>query len=151
MQPSANPKSGVCHVKDISQPLEAPPRPWWMTGLTVFCLVTVAFLVPRDLFLTETRDVEVWFGFEVHGIAALLTAPLHWAIFAVGAWGFWTQRPWVLPWASGYVFYIALSHLIWNEASPNGRGWQSGLVQALAISIPGILLLRAAPHHSTSL
>jgi hypothetical protein len=73
----------------------------------------------------------------------LLTAPLHWAIFAVGAWGFWTQRPWVLPWAAGYVFYIALSHFIWSASSPNGYGWLSGLGQAFAISIPGILLLRA--------
>ena len=114
-----------------------------MTGLAVFCLATVAFLVPRDLFFAETRDVEVWLGFEVRGVAALLTAPLHWTIFAVGAWAFWNCRPWVIPWATGYVFYVALSHIIWSEASVNGRGWPSGLVQALAISIPGILLLRA--------
>jgi len=130
-------------VIDISQPLNVLPRPWWMTGLSVFCLATVVFLVPRDLLVSDTRDVEVWLGFEVHGVAALLTAPLHWLIFAVGAWGFWTQRPWVLPWAAGYVFYIALSHLIFSEASPNGRGWLSGLGQAVAISIPGVLLLRA--------
>ncbi len=130
-------------MNDISIPLKAPPRPQWMTGLAVFCLATVAFLVPRDLFFAETRDVEVWLGFEVRGIAALLSAPLHWAIFAVGAWGFWNRRPWIFPWAAGYVFYVALSHLIWSEASLNGRGWPSGLVQALAISTPGILLLRA--------
>jgi hypothetical protein len=130
-------------LNDISLPPEALPRPWWMTGLAVFCLTTVAFLASRDLFLTETRDVEVWLGFEVHGVAALLTAPLHWAIFAVGAWGFWNQRPWVLPWSSGYLFYVALSHIIWNEVSPNGGGWSSGLAQALAISLPAILLLRA--------
>ncbi len=123
--------------------LEASPRPRWMTALTVFCLSTVAFLVPRDLFFAETRDVEVWLGFEVRGAAALLTAPLHWVIFAVGAWGFWGRHPWVLPWAAAYVFYVALSHIIWSEVSSNGRGWPTGFVQALAISVPGILLLRA--------
>ena len=122
----------------------ATPRPWWMTALAVLCLSTVAFLVPRDLFFEETRDVEVWLGFEVRGGAALLTAPLHWAIFAVGAWGFWSRRPWILPCATGYVFYVALSHIIWSEASSHGRGWTTGLVQALAISIPGILLLLRA-------
>jgi hypothetical protein len=103
----------------------------------------VVFLVPRDLFFAETRDVEVWLGFEVRGLAALLSAPVHWAIFAIGAWAFWTRSPWILPWAAGYVFYVALSHLVWSEASPNGRGWPSGLVQALVIAIPGMLLLRA--------
>jgi len=119
------------------------PRPSWMTVLAVFCLVTVVVLIPRDLFFPETRDVEVWFGFEVRGTPALLTAPLHWAIFLLGAYGFWFQRPWILPVAAVYVFYVALSHLIWSEASPNGHGWLAGLAQALVLSIPGVLLLRA--------
>ncbi len=130
-------------MSDMSVPLDAIHRPWWMTALSLFCLASVLFLVPRDLFFAETRDVEVWLGFEVRGAAALLTAPLHWAIFALGAWGFWQRRPWVVSWAAAYVFYVALSHLIWSEASPNGNGWPIGLVQALAISIPGMLLLRA--------
>ena len=114
-----------------------------MSALAVFCLATVLFLVPRDLFFAETRDVEVWLGFEVRGTPALATAPVHWAIFLVGAWGFWFRRPWILPGAAGYVFYVALSHLIWSEASRNGHGWPAGLAQALAISGLGILLLRA--------
>ena len=130
-------------MNDDATLLEASPRPWWMTGLAGFCVSTVVFLVPRDLFFAETRDVEVWLGFEVRGLAALLTAPLHWAIFAVGAWGFWTRRPWVLPVAAGYVFYIAIGHIIWSEVSPNGHGWPAGLAQALGISIPAFLLLRA--------
>ena len=116
-------------------------RPLWMTALAVFCLLTVVFLVPRDLFFPETRDVEVWLGFELRGRAARLTAPLHWAIFAVGAWGFWRAKPWIVPAAAAYVFYVAVSHVIWSEASPNGRGWPMGLVQAALISIPGFLLL----------
>jgi hypothetical protein len=118
-------------------------RPAWMTAAALFCVATVVFLVPRDLFVSDARHVEVWFGFELHGRAALLSAPLHWAIFLVGAYGFWFQRPWILSAAAGYSFYIALSHLVWSEASPNGHGWLAGLAQALALSIPGILLLRA--------
>ncbi len=114
-----------------------------MTALAVFCALSVLFLVPRDLFFEETRDVEVWLGFEVRGRAALLTAPLHWLLFGVGAWGFWRARPWIVPCAAAYVFYVALSHLIWSEASPHGNGWLVGLAQALAISTPGVLLLRA--------
>jgi hypothetical protein len=114
-----------------------------MTALAGFCLLTVAFLVPRDLFLAETRDVEVWFGFEVRGTAALLTAPLHWALFAAGAWGFWQARPWIAPCAAFYLFYVALSHLIWSEVGANGQGWPVGLAQAAAFSLPGVLLLRA--------
>ena len=90
---------------------ENSPRPWWMTALAFFCLGSVVFLVPRDLFFSETRDVEVWLGFEIRGTAALLTAPIHWAIFLLGAWGFWHRRPWILPCAAAYVFYIALSRL----------------------------------------
>ena len=119
------------------------PRPRWMTGMALFCLLTVAFLVPRDLFLAHTRDVEVWFGFELRGPWAWATAPLHWAIFAIGAWGFWRQRPWIVPAAAGYAFYVALSHLVWSEASPNGRGLAVGIAQAALFSIPGLLLLRA--------
>jgi hypothetical protein len=127
----------------IPSALHGERRPWWMTGLAAFCLLTVVFLVPRDLFVAETRDVEVWLGFEVRGRAALLTAPLHWAIFAVGAWAFWTRRPWIVPAAAGYVFYVALSHLVWSEASPHGNGWRIGLAQAAALSLPGWLLLHA--------
>jgi len=122
---------------------DAAPRPWWMTALAIFCLGTVAFLVPRDLFFPATRDVEVWLGFEVRGTAALLTAPIHWAIFLLGAWGFWSRRPWILPSAAGYAFYVALSHLVWSETSRSGRGWPAGLAQAAAISLVGGALLRA--------
>jgi hypothetical protein len=114
-----------------------------MTALAVFCLATVAFLVARDLFVPHVRDVEVWLGFELHGRWARATAPLHWTIFLTGAWAFWTQRPWILPAAAAYAFYVALSHLVWSEASPNGHGWIAGLAQAAALSIPGVLLLRA--------
>jgi len=111
--------------------------------MAIFCLATAVFLVPRDLWFPDTRDVEVWLGFEVRGTPALLTAPIHWVVFLAGAWGFWFQRPWILPGAAAYAFYVALSHLIWSEASADGHGWLAGLAQAVALSIPGVLLLRA--------
>jgi hypothetical protein len=114
-----------------------------MTTAAVFCLATVAFLVTRDLFDTSARDVEVWFGVELRGTAARLTAPIHWALFLTGAWGFWRARPWILPAAAVYAFYVALSHLIWNEVSAQGHGWLAGLAEALVLSMPGVLLLRA--------
>ena len=113
-----------------------------MTVLAVLCLATVVVSMVRDLFWPDSRWVEVWFGFEVMGWPALLTAPLHWAIFVIGAAAFWRGEAWVVPWAAGYLFYAAASHLIWSEASPHGRGWPIGLLQAAAISTAGWVVLR---------
>jgi len=88
-------------------------RPAWMTAAACFCLGTVVFLAYRDLFVSSARDVEVWFGFELRGRAALYTAPLHWAIFALGAYGFWFERPWIVRTAVAYAVYVALSHVVW--------------------------------------
>ena len=115
------------------------------TGLALLCAATVVFLAARDLLLPEIRDVEVWLGFELRGRAALLSAPLHWAIFGVAAWAFWRAKPWIWPAAAAYVFYVAASHLIWNEASPNGRSWPLGLLEAAGISLLGVCLLRMRP------
>ena len=52
-------------------------------------------------------------------------------------------RPWAVPCAAAYCFYIAASHLIWSEASPNGQGWPMGWLQAAVFSLPGFALLRA--------
>ena len=81
--------------------------------MAAFCAATVVFLAARDLFVPHVRDVEVWLGFELHGAAARWSAPLHWAIFAIGAWGFWRVRPWIVRAAIGYAIYVAVSHVIW--------------------------------------
>lgn len=128
---------------DVSIDPRGGGRPWWMTGMAVFCLASVAFLVPRDLFLAHTRDVEVWFGFELRGDAARLTAPVHWLIFLVGAWGFWRRSAWILPCAAAYSFYIGFCHFIWNLVSPNGIGWLAGVAEAVVFSVPGVLFLYA--------
>ena len=120
--------------------MSASPR--WMTAGAVVCLVTLVAIVSGDLFVPAARNTEVWFGFEVTGWPAILTAPVHWAIFAVGAWAFWTGRRRALTWAAAYLFYVALSHLVWSEASPHGRGWPIGLLQAAVFSTVAVLILR---------
>lgn len=117
-------------------------QPGWMTIGAALCAATVVVSVFRDLFLPASREVEVWLGLEFTGWIAYATAPLHWAIFAVGAWAFWTGRPWIVPAAAGYLFYAAFSHLVWSEASPHGRGWPIGLVQAAVIGGAGWFLLQ---------
>ncbi len=119
-----------------------PTRPGWLTVCAVVCAATVVVSVFRDVFLPASRGVEVWFGLEVIGWLALATAPLHWAVFTIGAWAFWTGRTWIVPWAAAYLFYAGLSHLVWSEASPHGRGWPIGLVQAALISSVGWVLLQ---------
>jgi hypothetical protein len=123
--------------------------------LSLFCVATLFFLIFRDLFVPDARDTEVWFGFELHGALAWATAPLHWAIFGAGAWGFWRGRPWISPWASVYAFYIAASHLIWNLVSPSGGGLGDGVVQLVLFSIPALALLvfpaRSGKKHSRRL
>lgn len=120
----------------------ASSRPLWMTIAAWICAIGLVTSASRDLLFSEARDIEVWLGFELRGWIALVTAPVHWAILGVGAWGFWTQRARIVRWAAAYAFYVALSHLIWSEASPNGRGWPIGLLQALAISAVAVFLLR---------
>jgi hypothetical protein len=118
-----------------------------MTAMAALCAGGALFLVWRDLTLPEVRDVEVWLGFELHGRAAFLTAPLHWAILGVGAWAYWTQQRWIALATALYLHYVALSHLVWSEQSPHGRGWLAGLAQAAAFSalaIPFWLRHRAA-------
>jgi hypothetical protein len=115
----------------------------WMRGMAAFCAISCAFLVYRDLMVPEVREVEVWLGFELHGRAALLSAPLHWAILALGAWAYWTKQRWIALATAFYLFYVAGSHLIWSEASPNGRGWPMGLLQAAGFATLGALFLFA--------
>lgn len=117
-------------------------------ALAVFCAGTVLFLAARDLWLPEVRDVEVWCGFEVRGAAARLTAPLHWALFAAGAWAAWRAKPWIWSAAAAYALYVALSHLVWNLASPHGAGLAMGLLQAAGFAAVALGLWRLPPRLS---
>ena len=105
-------------------------------AMTMLCVVTIFFLVYRDLALPHARDTEVWLGFELHGWLAKATAPLHWAIFGIGAQLFWRRHARAWLYASAYAGYIALSHLIWNLTSASGGGLAEGLVQFAVFLIP---------------
>ena len=109
-------------------------RPLWMTAMAALCMFGAAFLIYRDFAIPQVRDVEVWLGLELRGRAALLTAPLHWGIFALGAWAYWQQQRWAALATALYLHYVALSHLVWSEASERGNGWPVGLLQAAAFS-----------------
>ncbi len=119
-------------------------RPWWMNALFAFCLYMALVYVPFDLFWKSVaRDEEVWFGFLLHGWAAKLTEPLHWAIYAGGAYGFWKMRPWMWPWAAVYTAQISIGMLVWNLRDARGRGWAGGVVAAMVFLIPTVALWKA--------
>jgi hypothetical protein len=125
-------------------------RPWWMNLLLGVCLYMTFFYVPRDFFVTPIDvDQEVWFGILLHGIAAKLTEPLHWAIYAAGAYGFWKMRPWMWPWAALYVAQVAVGTAVWNLTGPRGNGAMGALV-ALVILVPAIALWRSRRAFATS-
>lgn len=119
-------------------------RPWWMNGLFVFCLYMTFVYLPFDLFWKPVeQDEEVWFGVTLHGWPAKLTAPLHWAIYAAGAFGFWKMRPWMWPWAAVYAAQVCVAMLVWNLLDPRGGGWLSGLIAAAVFMVPTVALWRA--------
>ena len=79
-------------------------RFWRLTSFTAlnllmaFCAYMAAIYVPYDLFVKPAaEDQEVWLGFMLHGWAAKITEPVHLAIYAAGAWGFWKMRRWMWP------------------------------------------------------
>jgi hypothetical protein len=118
-------------------------RPWWMTGLLVLCLYMAAVRVPLDFLTTPiARDEEVWLGIVLRGGLAKATEPLHAAIYAAGAYGFWRMRSWMWPWAAVYAAQVAVGTLVWNAVDPRGRGWIAVPV-AIAMLVPAIALWRS--------
>ena len=119
-------------------------RPWWMNALLAFCLYMALIYMPYDIFFKPVAaDEEVWFGFKLEGWAAKLTAPLHWLIYAAGAWGIWHMRRWMWPWGSLYLAQVTIAMLVWNVIDPNGGGWIAGLVAAALFAVPTIAMWRA--------
>lgn len=105
-------------------------RPWWLNVLMVFCAYLTFVYVPWDLFCKPVaRDAEVWFGYMFRGWGAKLTAPLHWAVYAAGAYGLWRMREWMWPWAAVYAAQLTFSTVVWNLAYVGGgRGVLGALV-----------------------
>lgn len=125
-------------------------RPWWMNLIWFFCIYMTFIYLPFDLFIKPVaEDQEVWFGFMLTGWAAKLTAPLHWAIYAAGAYGFWKMRWWMWPWAAVYVAQIAVGMGIWSLLDPRGGPWIGAASMAL-MAVPAIALWRAKAHFPRS-
>ena len=90
-------------------------RPWWMNALMLFSGFMAFVYVPWDFFLKPVAaDAEVWFGVRFSGWAAKALTPLHWAIYAAGAYGFRRMRRWMWPWAAVYCAQVAFGMLVWN-------------------------------------
>jgi hypothetical protein len=118
-------------------------RPWWMNALLGVCAYMALVYVPRDVFFIPIeRDQEVWFGVVLRGVWAKATEALHWAIYAAGAWGFFTMAKWMWPWAAVYVAQIAIGTMIWNLTDPRGAGC-TGVALGIAFLIPAIALWRS--------
>lgn len=120
-------------------------RPWWMNVLMLFCAYLVFVYLPWDLFCKPVaRDAEVWFGIMFRGWGAKLTAPLHWAVYAAGLYGFWRMREWMWPWAAAYAAQLTFSTVVWNLAYVGGvRGLAGALVTGAATAALAVALWRA--------
>lgn len=120
-------------------------RPWWMNLLMVFSAYMALVYMPWDFFVKPAaRDAEAWFGFLLHGGWAKLTEPLHWAIYAAGAYGFWRMRKWMWPWAALYAAQVALGMFVWNVVYVGGlRGWLGGLLAFAPLAAIAVALWNA--------
>jgi hypothetical protein len=116
-----------------------------MNALMLFCAYMAVFYVPWDFFMKPVAvDEEVWFGIVFHGFWAKLTEPLHWAIYAAGAWGFWRMRSWMWPWAPVYVAQIAIAMFVWALTRYGGwSGTALGAVSAAPFVVLAVALHRA--------
>ena len=135
---------------DIKQ--EWQKRPWWMNLLFGFCLYMSFIYMPFDLFFKPvTEDQEVWFGFMFTGWAAKLSAPLHWLIYGLGAYGFWRMSTWMWPWAALYSAQVAIGMAVWSLLDPRGPGFWGGLFAFALFMLPTIALWRARSRFSSPL
>jgi hypothetical protein len=125
-------------------------RPGWMTGLLGFCLFMALLYEPYDFFLKPVdRDQEVWVGLMLTGWAAKATEPLHWAIYAAGAWGFWKMRSWMHPWAALYAASVALGMLVWGIRDERPHSLWFGLAGFAPFAALAIALWRARSRFAT--
>ena len=125
-------------------------HPWYVGATFVFCAFMALVYSPFDILIKPLyQDValaeDVWFGFELRGMQAKLTEPLHWAIYGTLTWGFWKERPWVWPLATIYVAQVALAMLVWNLREEDGGGWIMGLGAFAIFAALAVALWRARP------
>ena len=116
-------------------------RPWWMNLLWLFCLYMTFIYMPWDSFYKPQHQWEqVWFGFTLRGWPAKLTEPVHWAIYAAGAWGFFKMRAWMWPWAALYCGQVAVAMIVFNILEGPGMGDGRGGGVSASIVIGGSLV-----------
>lgn len=110
-----------------------------------YCMVMAVAYIPWDLFLKPVAvDQEVWLGVVIRGWGAKLTAPLHWVIYSLGAYGFWRMRRWMWPWASLYAAQVALGTFLWSVVYVGGLwGWLSGIVGGACVGALALALWEA--------
>ena len=108
-----------------------------------FCLYMTFVYMPYDLFIKPVaEDQEVWFGFMLTGWAAKATEPLHWAIYAAGAYGLWKMSPWMWPWAAVYLAQVVIAMGMFPLLNDMGSPWM-GLIAAAFCAVPTVALWRA--------
>ena len=118
-------------------------RPVWMNLLMTFCTYMTFIYMPFDIFVKPvSEDVEVWFGFMLHGWAAKATEPFHWLIYAAGFFGFLKMKSWMFPWAAIYVLQVAIGMAVWLWLY-NGTDWWKGALVGLPFLLLAIMLWRA--------
>jgi hypothetical protein len=119
-------------------------RPWWMSLIFFFCVYMTFVYMPFDLFFKPVAvDEEVWFGFTLRGWWAKATEPLHWLIYAAGAYGFWRMKSWMWPWAALYAAQVAIAMFVFSLIDERGGGLISGLVAGALFAVPMVALWRA--------
>ncbi len=118
-------------------------RPFWMNAMMFFCMFMAVVYVPWDfLFKPVASDEEVWFGVLLTGWWAKATEPLHWAIYAAGAWGFWRMKSRLHPWALLYTAQVAIGMLLWNLLDSRGGGIVGASVSAAPFAVLCMMLWR---------
>ena len=121
------------------------PRPWWMNLLWFFCLYMTFIYMPFDIFTKPfERWEEIWFGFTLVGWWAKATEPLHWLIYAGGAYGFWKMSPAMWPWAAVYSAQVTIAMVVFNLLEGGkGGGPIAALISGGLFLIPTIALWRS--------
>ena len=119
-------------------------RPWWMNLIYYFCVYMSFIYMPFDIFFKPvSSDHEIWFGFALVGWWAKLTAPLHWIIYGMLAYGFWRMKSWMWPWAAVYAAQVVIAMVVWNMINTNGRGLVAGVIAGILFALPMIALWRS--------
>jgi len=109
-------------------------RPWWMNALMVTCALIAYVYIPWDFFFKPVADDrEAWLGLLLRGRAAKITEPLHFVIYAAGAYGFWHMKSWMWPWAAIYTATVAFGAVVWPLGAVGGL---TGVLIALASATP---------------